>query len=186
MTILSPDTTLADIVNLRPSLARELEARGLDYCCGGAATLETACAARDLDLDTVITDLTAATTDEQPEAWSTIGIAQLVDHLEVTHHAYLWAELPRLSALVDKVVAAHGERHSELVEIAACFEEIRARSRAAPRQGGAGAVPDDPCAGRRRCRPGLPVRLDRESDLRHDERARHGRRAVAPAPCTRR
>ena len=29
--------------------------------------------------------------------------AELVDHLEATHHAYLHAELPRLTALVDKV-----------------------------------------------------------------------------------
>ena len=44
---------------------------------------------------------------------------ELVDHLEATHHAYLHAELPRLSALVDKVTAVHGRRHPELSEIAA-------------------------------------------------------------------
>jgi regulator of cell morphogenesis and NO signaling len=32
-----------------------------------------------------------------------------VDHLVSTHHRYLWDELPRLQALVDKVMGVHGE-----------------------------------------------------------------------------
>ena len=55
-----------------------------------------------------------------------MGAADLVDHLEATHHRYLWDELPRLSALVAKVVSVHGERHPELHAIAACYEEARA------------------------------------------------------------
>ena len=39
----------------------------------------------------------------------------LVDHIEATHHRYLWDELPRVTALVDKIVAVHGARHPELV-----------------------------------------------------------------------
>ena len=55
-----------------------------------------------------------------------MGAAELVDHLEATHHRYLWEEMPRLSALMAKVVAVHGERHPELHAIAACYEEVRA------------------------------------------------------------
>ena len=50
----------------------------------------------------------------------------LVDHLEATHHAYLHAELPRLSALAEKVTAAHGTRHPELAGIKRAYETIRA------------------------------------------------------------
>lgn len=50
----------------------------------------------------------------------------LVDHLEATHHRYLWDEMPRVTALVDKIVAVHGERHPELVEVASCFAQVRA------------------------------------------------------------
>ena len=50
----------------------------------------------------------------------------LVDHIETTHHRYLWDELPRVTALVDKIVSVHGERHPELTEIATCFAEVRA------------------------------------------------------------
>jgi regulator of cell morphogenesis and NO signaling len=52
--------------------------------------------------------------------------AELVDHLEATHHAYLHAELPRLDALFDKVIGAHGARHVELEGIAATYRLLRA------------------------------------------------------------
>lgn len=119
-------TTLADIVTAQPGLARELETRGLDYCCGGAATLTDACRVNGLDVDAVLADLAAAETDESMPSWAAMDVAGLVDHLESTHHQYLWAELPRLSMLADKVVSVHAERHPELVDIAACVATLRA------------------------------------------------------------
>ena len=113
-------------MNTHPSLARQLEARDLDYCCGGATTLEDACATNGLDVATVLDELAGAATDEPGETWATMGLVELVDHLEATHHAYLWSELPRLGALMDKVVGVHGERHPELADIGECFATIRA------------------------------------------------------------
>ncbi len=126
MTTFTEQTTLAAIVTARPGLARELEARGLDYCCGGAATLADSCAANDLDTTSVLSELAAMSVDEIAPDWATMGVAQLVDHIEGTHHQYLWAELPRLSALAAKVLSAHGERHPELVDVVACYATIRA------------------------------------------------------------
>jgi regulator of cell morphogenesis and NO signaling len=54
-----------------------------------------------------------------------MGAGELVDHLQATHHRYLWDELPRVTALVDKIVAVHGARHPELMEIASCFGRLR-------------------------------------------------------------
>jgi regulator of cell morphogenesis and NO signaling len=125
LTTLNPQTTLAEIVNLHPPLARELEGRDLDYCCGGAATLSDACTAKDLDVATVIDELLGAATDEPSDAWLTMSITELVDHLESTHHDYLWNELPRLAALTDKVVSVHSGRHPELAQISTCFKAIR-------------------------------------------------------------
>ena len=125
MTTFTEHTTLADIVTAQPALARELETRGLDYCCGGAATLADSCRSNDLDVDTVLAELAAVDVDEATP-WATMSVAELVDHLEVTHHQYLWAELPRLSTLADKVVSVHAERHPELLEIAACYSTLRA------------------------------------------------------------
>jgi regulator of cell morphogenesis and NO signaling len=126
MTELTSNLTLAEIVTTHPSLARQLEAYDLDYCCGGSTTLHDACAANELDVVTVLDGLAEAATEEPADTWSTMGILELVEHLEATHHAYLWSELPRLTALMDKVVGVHGERHPELADIGDCFATIRA------------------------------------------------------------
>jgi len=124
--MIDPKMTLGALVNAHPELARELERRGLDYCCGGGQTLTEACTSKGLDSVSTATELAAATKDGIIAEWSTMGALELVDHLESTHHRYLWEELPRLSALVAKIVSAHGERRPELQAIAACYEELRA------------------------------------------------------------
>lgn len=125
MTTITTASTLADIVTAAPSLARVLEASGLDYCCGGTATLHEACTTRRLDPNAVLAALTAGSVDETAPSWSTMNVAELVDHLEGTHHEYLWHEMPRLTALAEKVLSVHGERHPELADIAACYGELR-------------------------------------------------------------
>jgi regulator of cell morphogenesis and NO signaling len=123
---LDESTTLAEVVNASPELARELERRGLDYCCGGQRTLADACESEGLDPATTIAELAEVATPAPPPEWTTMTPEVLVDHLEAVHHRYLWDELPRLSALLDKIVSVHGERHPELADVAACFGEVRA------------------------------------------------------------
>ena len=124
MTI-TEDTTLGAIVNVDPSLARQLERRGLDYCCGGTRTIAAACAEHGIDAATVVAELDAARTARPAPDWASMGLVELVDHIEATHHRYLWDELPRLNTLMDKVVAVHGARHPELTGVAACLDAIR-------------------------------------------------------------
>lgn len=119
------DTSLAEIVTEAPGAARILEKYGLDYCCGGRQPLADACAAAGVDTATVVAELDAAP-PAPTEAWTQMAPGELVDHIESTHHAYLHSELPRLDALMDKVLAAHGGRHPELAAVAAALREIRA------------------------------------------------------------
>ncbi len=113
---------LADIVTARPSSAAVLQYFGLDYCCGGQRTLQEAALADGVDVDSVLAALSAL--DAVPSApvesdWASMGPAELVDHLEAVHHAYLHQELPRLDALAEKVATVHGERHPELLAVRA-------------------------------------------------------------------
>lgn len=119
-------STLGALVNDHPELARALERRGLDYCCGGRRSLADACIGLGLDPCVVASELADLVTGELPADWSTMGAVDLVDHLEATHHRYLWSEMPRLSELTAKVLSVHGTRHPELAGIAACFDEVRA------------------------------------------------------------
>src|SRR5690554_3092942 len=95
------DPTLAELVTARPSAARVLERHGLDYCCGGGRRLRTACRDLGVDADTVLAEITALPAEEEPD-WAAFGPAEMVDHLEGTHHRYLHDELPRLDALAAK------------------------------------------------------------------------------------
>jgi regulator of cell morphogenesis and NO signaling len=126
MTITS-DMRLADIVTAFPTLAGELEARNLDYCCGGAQRLGDACTAVGLDPEVVASELAASAAghhDEQPD-WAAMDAPALVDHLERTHHRYLHRELPRLAALAAKVRSVHESRHPELAVVQADVERLR-------------------------------------------------------------
>lgn len=126
-TALDPDMSLGAIVNAYPTLARQLERLDLDYCCGGERSLADACRANELDPRAVVMELVAHVGDDDaPAPWSSMQVDELVEHLVSTHHRYLWDELPRLQALVDKVLGVHGDRHPELVDIARCFSLIRA------------------------------------------------------------
>jgi regulator of cell morphogenesis and NO signaling len=119
------DPTLGDMVTANPSVSRVFEQYQLDYCCGGAQPFSEACAAAGIDPATVLADL--AELEEQPAAeWASMPPGELVDLLEATHHVYLKAELPRLTALLDKVVGVHGGRHPELLDVQTSYEQLRA------------------------------------------------------------
>jgi regulator of cell morphogenesis and NO signaling len=111
----------------RPNTSRVFESFQIDYCCGGGKSLGQACADRRLDPRQVLTELEAAMFDahgEPAEHWITAPLAALCDHIQETHHAYLKAELPRLQAIIDKVVKAHGSNHPELKYLQRAFSEL--------------------------------------------------------------
>ncbi len=123
---IDPSMTLGEIVTLRPSLAAHLERRGLDYCCHGGRTLAEASRDAGLDAPTVAEELSAVHIAEPAAEWVSLGLVELVEHIEAVHHRYLWAEMPRISELVDKIVTVHGDRHPELAEVQRLYYELRA------------------------------------------------------------
>ncbi len=123
---IDPSMTLGDIVTMHPSLAADLERRGLDYCCHGGRTLAEASSEAGLDARTVAEELSAAHVDEPAAEWASLGLVELVEHIEIVHHRYLWAEIPRISELVDKIVTVHGDRHPELAKVQQLYNELRA------------------------------------------------------------
>jgi regulator of cell morphogenesis and NO signaling len=118
------ERSLGDIVASNPSAARALDAHGLDYCCHGSATLARACSDAGLDAAAVAHEI--AETDGLEEPWTALDPPVLADHIVMTHHAYLSAELPQVDALSARVVDVHGERHPELHEVRRLVAELRA------------------------------------------------------------
>lgn len=118
-------TTVGELVVERPARARAFERLGIDYCCGGKLPLAEACRKRGLDPHGVVEALDAVEERQSADRdWSTSPLAELADHIEQTHHAYLREELPRLSAMTKKVAAVHGDTHAGLKELADVFESF--------------------------------------------------------------
>lgn len=111
--------TVREIAQTQPTSIRVFEQFGIEYCCGGRKPLTEACAARDISVETVIAALEAASRREnvQTKDWSRESLANLIEHIVQTHHAYCRNELPRLSGLAAKVVKQHGGTNPELAVI---------------------------------------------------------------------
>lgn len=120
-------TAVGELVAQRPARARVFEELGIDYCCGGKRPLKEVCEEEGLDVARVADRLEKAEASASDEVdWNSRSMSELADHIERTHHAYLKAELPRLSALVAKVAGRHGPNHPELSLFARVFEGVRA------------------------------------------------------------
>jgi len=119
--------TVGELVRENPARSRVFERFSIDYCCGGKVPLQEACRDRGLDPKQVAADL--AVVDAEPAAQAddpaTMRLADLADHIEATHHAYLREELPRLDFMTEKVAHVHGDAEPRLREIRQVFVSCR-------------------------------------------------------------
>lgn len=130
LTTITPASSVGDIVASRPLLARSFEQLGIDFCCGGKSSLASACAARGLEVNTVIALLAATSASlagGPPEVDAAgMSLTALADHIEQTHHVYVKEELPRLVEMADRVGLKHGWRDARLPEMAQIVHALTA------------------------------------------------------------
>src|SRR5687767_8675220 len=126
MTI-APETTVAEIATSAPATIRIFQDHQIDYCCGGRIPLEQACAARGLNLDTLLHELQAAVAPVSGEpVWANEPLTALVRHIQARYHEPLRLELPRLEAMLDKVVSRHGDHLPEtLLPLQRAFKQLQ-------------------------------------------------------------
>jgi len=121
------EPTIGQLVAQRPGHARVFEKHGIDYCCGGGKTLSRVCGELGLDAQQILLELDQqepqSSSDERD--WTQATLTELADHIEQVHHQYLKDELPRIEALLRKVVSVHGNSHPELLEIHKQFSELK-------------------------------------------------------------
>jgi regulator of cell morphogenesis and NO signaling len=128
--VITPESTVGELVAARPLLARIFQKLEIDYCCGGKLSLAAACARRGLDPVTTVALLesTAALLAGGPAEVdaAAMGLAELADHIEATHHAYLKTELPRLVEMAHRVASKHSWRDPRLPELAEAVSMLAA------------------------------------------------------------
>ncbi|MDN5797137.1 MAG: iron-sulfur cluster repair di-iron protein [Intrasporangium sp.] len=116
--------TLGQLVTEVPGRARVFERFGIDYCCHGECSLSDAARQDGLDLAEVVGALDLPAAPATPVAGpQPLANGALAHDIVDTHHAYMWQEMPRLQALVEKVHTVHGERHPELAGVRAAYTE---------------------------------------------------------------
>ncbi len=116
---------LGELVTERPHLATLFDRLGLDYCCGGAQSLRSACVAVGLDPNELDLSDPGKPAAERGQDWTKFDLDELTVHIEATHHAYLRQQLPRLAALGEKVMGVHVDRHPELDKVCDELAELR-------------------------------------------------------------
>lgn len=110
-----------DIALEFPQATRVLENLKIDYCCGGDQPLDTACATAGVEIENVIRLIAEAgnSTADGNRAFdlTTGSLSELIGYVLDKHHVYTKDEMARLEPLTEKVIAAHGANHPELLTI---------------------------------------------------------------------
>jgi regulator of cell morphogenesis and NO signaling len=129
MQTLDPAQTVGEFVRQKPTRARVFESLKIDYCCGGKVSLVRACEKRGLEVGEVLQAI--STNDEQADLGTLVdvnsmGLTELANHIEATHHAYLREELPRLDSMTEKVARVHGDKDERLLKMRQAFVALKA------------------------------------------------------------
>lgn len=113
-------TTVREVVVEDYRTAAVFRKYGLDFCCGGGATIERACRKKNIDADHLLQELHAVMTasgSDQPHiaSWDADFLA---DYIVQNHHRYIRSVLPSILEHAAKVARVHGGARPELPEIA--------------------------------------------------------------------
>ncbi|MFV0304032.1 MAG: iron-sulfur cluster repair di-iron protein [Moheibacter sp.] len=96
---------------------------GIDFCCNGNRSIETACEAKKIDTDDLIKKLEQAANEFQAGTtdFKTWPLDLLADYVEKRHHRYVEQKVQEITPFLTKVARVHGDRHPELLEVQELF-----------------------------------------------------------------
>jgi regulator of cell morphogenesis and NO signaling len=122
------EKTVREVALENPGATRVLEKYGLDYCCGGHKPFDEACRQANLSPEELLNEIAHAAESRnnppQEGDWRTGSLADLIQHIQSTHHKYTREEIARLKPLLAKVNSVHGKNHPELAVIVGAFEVL--------------------------------------------------------------
>ena len=126
--MITTNMTVRDVAMQLPRATRLFEKLKIDYCCGGNRPLTEACALAGIDVDDVLdmlAEVTEATAEDKGSLdFQNASLPELITHILGTHHVFTKSEMDRLQLLADKVLAAHGGNHPELIHLDELFTRL--------------------------------------------------------------
>lgn len=117
--------TLGSLATRIPGATRILREQRLDFCCGGAQSLQQACEQRGIDATLVAEQLLHL--QQQPGAnsnWELTPTPQLIEHILERYHARHREQLPELIRLANRVEHVHTRNPDCPHGLAALLDEI--------------------------------------------------------------
>lgn len=101
-------TSLSELAVTLPRASRVFQKHGLDFCCQGKRSLETACAELQLNPRLVLAEILQA--QAAPQNYQELSLHQLVEHVIERYHVTARRELPDLLEMATRVEHRHAER----------------------------------------------------------------------------
>lgn len=125
MLTITKECTVADVVSSNIRTADVFKKHGIDFCCGGGATLVEVCDKKGIPYNVLFKDLKGVNrVSNRSESYDTWSLEFLIDHIVNIHHKYVVDAVEVLNQYVNKVAKVHGHHYSELLEIQSLFREI--------------------------------------------------------------
>lgn len=122
--------TVRDLALEIPNATRIFEKSRIDYCCGGNQSLTEACTQAGVDIEEIVRQLgevePIVSLSFEAADFKAGSLVALANHIVNKHHVFTRDECQRLTALLERVCAAHETNHPELREIQANFGSLRA------------------------------------------------------------
>lgn len=124
--------TIANIVANDYRTAAVFSKHKIDFCCKGGRPLETVCKDANIDMQEIIGELVAATTDDSVKVmdYQHLPLDLLIDFIEKKFHREIREKTPIMLGYLEKVATVHGKAYNELYEIyrlfVGCANELEA------------------------------------------------------------
>ncbi len=119
--------TIGEIVTMDGRTARVFNKFGLDFCCSGDVTIESACLDKGLDIQEVLVDIQSLMNNgvKQDNLFNEMSLDRLIQYICVHHHQYIRDIAPAIAKFTDKVAKVHGKNYPNTVQIASLFGALK-------------------------------------------------------------
>lgn len=120
---ISAQSIIGELVAKDYRTASVFKKEEIDFCCNGNRTIQEACADKDIQPDSLITQLHQAIQNSSTGAidFQSWPLDLLIDYIEKKHHRYVTDKILEIRPYLRKIIAVHGQQHPELLEIEELF-----------------------------------------------------------------
>jgi len=117
---------IKDLVTDNFHTAELFEKLGIDYCCNGNRTLQTALDEKQISHSAFLLELDKLEDSSLNEfqSYSNWDLDFLTQYIIENHHKYVKNAIPNISNHLQKILDVHGERHSFIWDVQKIFFEV--------------------------------------------------------------